>query len=164
MTRDLAWGADQARDEIFRIDRYEGIRVHDWDAFEDPFRLTVDAYWKYQGEKERKLYADRRVRAEQRPTRRERRALRQCAQALHPGRDAARILRAPRLRAPGASVRRRGVAPACLFQSVDEIRHFQTETHSISHFNKYFNGMHHAPHWFDRVVPVRALSRTSRMR
>ena len=24
---------------------------------EDPFRLTMDAYWKYQAEKERKLYA-----------------------------------------------------------------------------------------------------------
>src|SRR3546814_7402950 len=28
-----------------------------WDAWEDPFRLTMDAYWKYQAEKERKLYA-----------------------------------------------------------------------------------------------------------
>ena len=36
---------------------YEGIKIHDWDKFEDPFRMTMDAYWKYQAEKERKLYA-----------------------------------------------------------------------------------------------------------
>ena len=37
--------------------QYEGIKIHDWDKWEDPFRLTMDAYWKYQAEKERKLYA-----------------------------------------------------------------------------------------------------------
>jgi phenol/toluene 2-monooxygenase (NADH) P3/A3 len=36
-----------------RTTRYEGIKIHDWDKWEDPFRLTMDAYWKYQGEKER---------------------------------------------------------------------------------------------------------------
>lgn len=33
------------------------LKIHDWDKWEDPFRLTMDAYWKYQAEKERKLYA-----------------------------------------------------------------------------------------------------------
>ena len=41
----------------FSRDQYEGIKIHDWEKWEDPFRLTMDAYWKYQGEKERKLYA-----------------------------------------------------------------------------------------------------------
>jgi phenol hydroxylase P3 protein len=40
---------------------------------------------------------------------------------------------------------------AAQMQSIDELRHYQTETHAISHYNKYFNGMHHSNHWFDRV-------------
>ncbi len=36
-------------------------------------------------------------------------------------------------------------------QSIDELRHYQTETHALSHYNKYFNGMHQSHHWFDRV-------------
>jgi phenol hydroxylase P3 protein len=44
-------------DEVFPLAEFEGIKIHDWDKWEDPFRLTMDAYWKYQGEKERKLYA-----------------------------------------------------------------------------------------------------------
>ncbi|MBM3338149.1 MAG: phenol 2-monooxygenase, partial [Betaproteobacteria bacterium] len=58
MTRDLHWDTTyQPMDKVFPYDRYEGIIVHDWDKWEDPFRLTMEAYWKYQGEKERKLYA-----------------------------------------------------------------------------------------------------------
>ncbi|MFO7685250.1 MAG: hypothetical protein R6V60_04085, partial [Desulfobacterales bacterium] len=34
-----------------------GIKIHNWDDWVDPFRLTQDAYWKFQAEKERKLYA-----------------------------------------------------------------------------------------------------------
>ena len=39
---------------------------------------------------------------------------------------------------------RRAPAPrfAALMQSIDELRHTQTEIHTISHYNKYFNGMH----------------------
>ena len=37
--------------------RYEGIKIHDWYKWEDPFRLTVDSYSKYQAEKDKKLYA-----------------------------------------------------------------------------------------------------------
>lgn len=58
MTRDLAWDTTyQPMDKVFPYDKYEGIKIHDWDKWEDPFRLTMDAYWKYQGEKEKKLYA-----------------------------------------------------------------------------------------------------------
>ena len=58
MTRDLAWDATyQKEEDIYPQLAYEGIKIHDWDKWEDPFRLTVDAYWKYQAEKERKLYA-----------------------------------------------------------------------------------------------------------
>ena len=58
MTRDLGWETTyQSMDDVFPFDQFEGIKIHDWDKWEDPFRLTMDAYWKYQGEKERKLYA-----------------------------------------------------------------------------------------------------------
>jgi len=58
MTRGLGWEPSyQPRDAVFPYDRYEGIKIHDWDKWVDPFRLTMDAYWKYQGEKDRKLYA-----------------------------------------------------------------------------------------------------------
>ena len=58
LTRGLGWDATyESMDEAFPQDKFEGIKIHDWDKWEDPFRLTMDAYWKYQGEKERKLYA-----------------------------------------------------------------------------------------------------------
>jgi hypothetical protein len=28
-------------------------KITDWSKWEDPFRLTMDAYWKYQAEKEK---------------------------------------------------------------------------------------------------------------
>jgi len=58
LTRGLGWETSyQSMDEVFPYDHYEGIKIHDWDKWQDPFRLTMDAYWKYQGEKEKKLYA-----------------------------------------------------------------------------------------------------------
>ena len=56
MTRDLSWETSyQPMEKVYPYERYEGIKIHDWDKWEDPFRLTMDAYWKYQGEKEKKL-------------------------------------------------------------------------------------------------------------
>jgi len=58
MTRGLGWETTyQPMEKVFPYDKYEGIQIHDWNKWEDPFRLTMDAYWKYQGEKEKKLYA-----------------------------------------------------------------------------------------------------------
>ncbi|MEW8382665.1 MAG: phenol 2-monooxygenase, partial [Candidatus Thiodiazotropha taylori] len=58
MTRGLDWETSyQKMDDVFPYDTFEGIKITDWSKWEDPFRLTMDAYWKYQGEKERKLYA-----------------------------------------------------------------------------------------------------------
>ena len=58
MTRGLGWQTTyQPMERVFPYDKFEGIKIHDWDKWEDPFRLTMDAYWKYQGEKEKKLYA-----------------------------------------------------------------------------------------------------------
>ena len=58
MTRGLDWKPSyQKMEDIYPYIAYEGIKIHDWDKWEDPFRLTMDAYWKYQSEKERKLYS-----------------------------------------------------------------------------------------------------------
>ena len=57
MTR-LGWDTTyQPMDKVFPYDKYEGIKIKDWSGWEDPFRMTMNEYWKYQGEKERKLYA-----------------------------------------------------------------------------------------------------------
>ena len=37
-----------------------------------------------------------------------------------------------------------------MMQSLDHLRHQQIQTHALSHFNKYFNGMHSFPDWFDQ--------------
>jgi phenol hydroxylase P3 protein len=47
MTHDLHWETTyQPMDKVFPHDKYEGIKIHDWDKWQDPFRLTSDAYWK----------------------------------------------------------------------------------------------------------------------
>ena len=40
---------------------------------------------------------------------------------------------------------------ASLCQSLDEIRHIQTEVHTLSNYNKYYDGFHSFPHMHDRV-------------
>ena len=46
-----------------------------------------------------------------------------------------------------------GVGPrvACLMQSLDEIRHAQTQIHALSNYNKYYNGFHENRHMLERV-------------
>lgn len=38
-----------------------------------------------------------------------------------------------------------------MMQAIDEMRHAQTQIHSLSNYNKYYNGFHDAPHMYDRV-------------
>jgi phenol hydroxylase P3 protein len=40
---------------------------------------------------------------------------------------------------------------ASLCQSLDEMRHLQTEVHTLSNYNKYYNGFHSYVHQHDRV-------------
>ena len=153
MTRGLAWETSyQPMDKVFPYDKYEGIKIHDWDKWEDPFRLTMDAYWKYQSEKEKKLYAVIDAFAQNNG---------------HLGVTDARYVNALKIFIQGVTpleyYAHRGFAHAgrqftgagarvaAQLQSIDELRHFQTETHAISHYNKYFNGMHSSNHWFDNV-------------
>ena len=57
-TRGMGWETSyQPMDKVFPYDQFEGIKIKDWDKWEDPFRLMVDSYWKYQAEKEKKLYS-----------------------------------------------------------------------------------------------------------
>lgn len=153
MTRGLGWETTyQPMDKVFPYDKYEGIKIHDWDKWEDPFRLTMDAYWKYQGEKEKKLYA----------------VIEAFAQNNGQlGISDARYVNALKLFIQGVTPLEyyayRGFAHvgrhftgesarvATQMQAIDELRHFQTETHALSHYNKYFNGMHNSHQWFDRV-------------
>ena len=54
MTRGLDWETSyQPMDKVFPQAKFEGIKIHDWDKWEDPFRLTMDSYWKYQAVIER---------------------------------------------------------------------------------------------------------------
>ena len=39
MTRGLGWETSYvSMDEVFPYDKFEGIKIHDWDEWEDPFR------------------------------------------------------------------------------------------------------------------------------
>lgn len=153
LTRGLDWETTyQPMDKVFPFDTFEGIKIHDWDGWEDPFRLTMDAYWKYQAEKERKLYA----------------VIDSFAQNNgHMGITDARYVNAIKILLTGVTsleyaahrgfshVGRhlRGVGPrvACQMQAIDELRHAQTQIHTLSHYNRYFDGFHDWRHMYDRV-------------
>ncbi|MEZ5840137.1 MAG: YHS domain-containing protein [Hyphomicrobiales bacterium] len=153
MTRGLGWDTTfQSMDKVYPFDKFEGIKVHDWDAWEDPFRLTMDAYWKLQAEKERKLYA----------------VIDSFSQNNgHLGISDPRYLNAVKLFIQGVSpleymahrhfahvarnIRGIGPAVAAQMQSLDELRHAQTQIHTISHYNKFFDGIHEWRHMHDRV-------------
>ena len=153
MTRGLAWDTTyQPMDQVFPYDTYEGIKIHDWDKWEDPFRLTMDAYWKYQGEKDRKLYAVIDAFAQNQghlnvTDARYVNALKLFIQGVTPLEYYAHRGFAH----AGRQFTGAGARVAAQMQSIDELRHYQTETHSISHYNKYFNGMHSPGKWFDNV-------------
>ncbi len=153
MTRGLDWTPSyQKMEDIYPYIAYEGIKIHDWDKWEDPFRLTMDAYWKYQAEKERKLYSVLDAYTQNNG---------------HLNVTDARYLNTVKLFLSGISpleyMAHRGFAHAgrqfpgpgprvaCLMQSLDEIRHAQTQVHAVSNYNKYYNGMHDFHHAHDRV-------------
>ncbi|WP_068276768.1 YHS domain-containing protein [Aldersonia kunmingensis] len=153
LTRDLDWDATYVeREKLFPYTDYEGIKVHDWDGWEDPFRLTVDAYYKYQAEKDKRLYA----------------VLDGFAQSQgHLTLADASYLNAIKLFIQGVTPLEyaahrhfaylgrylEGPAPrfAALCQSVDELRHCQTQIHTISNYNKYYGGFHSWTKQKDRV-------------
>ncbi|WEV77418.1 YHS domain-containing protein [Janibacter cremeus] len=153
LTRGLDWEPSYVdKDEMFPHLDYEGIKIHDWAAWEDPFRLTIDAYCKYQAEKDKRLYA----------------VLDGFAQGQgHLSLTDASYLNAMKIFLQGvtpleyaahrhfAYLARHFAGPgprfAALCQSIDEIRHMQTEIHTLSNYNKLYSGMHNWPEHFDRV-------------
>jgi phenol hydroxylase P3 protein len=153
MTRGLGWETTyQPMDKVFPYDKFEGIKIHDWSKWEDPFRLTMDAYWKYQAEKERKLYAIIDAFAQNNG---------------HLGVTDARYINTLKLFLTGVSpleymahrgfahvgrqLRGEGPRVACMMQSLDEIRHAQTQIHAMSNYNRFYNGFHAWHHMHDRV-------------
>jgi len=153
LTRDLDWTPTYVDPKaVFPYTSFEGIKIHDWSKWEDPFRLTVDSYYKYQAEKDKRLYA----------------VLDGFAQSQgHLSLTDARYLNAMKLFIQGvtpleyaahrhfAFLSRFYDGPGPRFaaqcQSVDELRHTQTEVHTLSTYNKYYGGMHNWPEQFDRV-------------
>jgi len=153
LTRHLDWETTyQPMDKVFPYDKFEGIKIKDWDGWEDPFRLTMDTYWKFQAEKERKLYA----------------VIDSFAQNNGQlGLTDARYMNAAKLFLQGVTpleyaahrhfahigrhLRGGGARVAAQMQSIDELRHAQTQVHTLSHYNKYFDGFHDFHHMHDRV-------------
>ena len=153
MTRDLSWEPTYVSEsDMFPHTTFEGIKIHDWAKWEDPFRLTVDAYFKYQAEKDKRLYA----------------VLDGFAQSQgHLSLTDARYLNAMKLFLQGVTSLEytahrhfaylgrelNGAGPrfAALCQSLDEMRHAQTQIHTLSNYNKYYSGLHNSFDQFDRV-------------
>lgn len=152
MTR-LGWEPTyQKKEDVFPYLEMEGLKVHDWEAWEDPFRMTMDSYWKLQAEKDKKLYSilD--------------------AFAQNNGQkniSDARYVNALKLFITGITpleykvvqgfshaaraFKGEGAAIACQMQAIDELRHFQTQIHTMSHYNKYFDGLSEHTTMHDRV-------------
>ncbi|HQQ68806.1 MAG TPA: aromatic/alkene/methane monooxygenase hydroxylase/oxygenase subunit alpha [Alicycliphilus sp.] len=153
LTRDLGWEPSyQSKQALFPYTRYEGIKIHDWDKWEDPFRLTMDAYWKYQAEKERKFYAIIDAHAQNNghlhlTDARYLTALKIFLQAISPGEYAAH----KGFARVGREFEGVGTQVACQMQAIDEIRHAQTQIHAISNYNKYYNGFHNFADMRDRI-------------
>jgi len=153
LTRDLGWEPSyQKKEDVFPLEHFEGIKITDWDKWEDPFRLTMDSYWKHQAEKEKKLYAIFDAFAQNNG---------------HQNISDARYVNALKLFLTGVSpleyqafqgfsrVGRQfsgaGARVACQMQAIDELRHVQTQLHAMSHYNKHFDGLHDFAHMYDRV-------------
>lgn len=153
MTRSLGWDLSYVDEKkAFPQLEYEGIKIHDWDKWEDPFRLTMDSYWKYQAEKERKLYAIIDAFAQNNG---------------HLNLTDAKYLNALKIflsAVPlleynahrgfcrlGRQFKGAGAQIACQMQAIDEIRHCQTQIHSISNYNRFYNGFHDWRYMNDRV-------------
>ena len=153
LTRDLDWEFSyEDRKEAFPYEEFEGIKITDWSKWEDPFRLTMDAYWKYQAEKEKKLYAIYDAFAQNNghlnvSDARYVNALKIFLTAISPAEYAAHNGFAFTGRQLGGI----GARIAAQMQSIDELRHIQTQIHAMSHYNKHFEGFDEFSHMHDRV-------------
>lgn len=153
LTRGMGWETThQPMDKVFPHDKFEGIIIKDWDKWEDPFRLAVDSYWKYQAEKDKKLYAIMDSFAQNNgqlnlSDARYINAMKLFIQGVTPLEYGAHRHYAHL----GRHLRGEGARVACQLQSIDELRHAQTQIHTLSHYNKHFSGLHDPFHMWDRV-------------
>jgi len=153
LTRDLSWEPTyRDKKEIFPLEDFEGIKITDWDKWEDPFRLTMDAYWKYQAEKEKKLYAIFDAFAQNNghlniSDARYLNAIKVFLTGISPLEYSA----AQGFMQTGRQFSGQGARIACQMQAIDELRHAQTQIHAMSHFNKYFDGFNEFMHQHQRV-------------
>lgn len=152
MTR-LGWDPTyQKEEDVFPYLEMEGLKIHDWEAWEDPFKMTMDSYWKLQAEKDKKLYSIIEAFAQNNAQKnisdaRYVNAIKLFFTAVTPLEykvvqgfsHAARAFKGE-----GASI-------ACQMQAIDELRHFQTQVHTMSHYNKYFDGFSEHNTLHDRV-------------
>ncbi len=152
MTR-LGWDTTyQKEEDVYPQLEMEGIKIHDWDAWEDPFRMTMESYWKLQAEKDKKLYSIIDAFAQNNGQTnitdgRYINALKVFITGVTPveyyaHRGFSRVARA---------FKGEGAAVACQMQAIDELRHYQTQMHTMSHYNKFFNGFGHSVSKLDRI-------------
>lgn len=142
LTRDLDWEYsyfDQTK--VYPFEEFEGIKIVDWDKWEDPFKMTMDAYWKYQAEKEKKLYAILDAFSQNNSQLnvsdpKYLNAIKIFLTAISPQEYQAGIGFAH----AGRQLSGVGARVACQMQAIDELRHVQTQIHAMSHYNKHFNG------------------------
>ena len=153
LTRGMGWETSyQKMDDVFPNDTFEGIKIKDWDKWEDPFRLTMDSYWKFQAEKEKKLYAVMDSFAQNNgQTNLEHASYLSAIKLFITGVTPLEYAAHRGFSHLGRHFRGEGARVACQMQAIDELRHAQTQIHTISHYNKHFNGFHDPFHQFDRV-------------
>ncbi len=153
MSHDLHWDTTyQPVDKVYPFARYEGIQIHDWKKWEDPFHMTLDVWWRQQGEKERRLYAVMDAFAQNNgqigvSDARYVNAVKLVLQVFSPLKYTQHRAFAHAARnMPGDAMR-----IATLLQASEELRHSQLEVHAASVYNKYFNGMHDTPRWHEQA-------------
>jgi len=163
LTQDLQWTTSyQPMDKVFPYARYEGIRVHDWSQWQDPFKMTLDVWWRQQCDKERRLYAVLDAFAQNNgqigvSDARYVNAVKLMLQVLSPLKYALhRALAHSARNLPGDAVR-----IATQIQASEQLRHSQQIAHAASVYNKYFNGMHEVPRWYEQawyLAPVKSFA------
>lgn len=144
MTRDLDWEPTYVdRDRIYPYDNLEGIKIHDWSKWADPFRVTFESYVRIQAEKERRYHAIREnfdsLQAQfNLSDARWVEALKIFLAGIAPAEYMAhRLFQYIARYIPGSAIRF-----AALTQAMDEMRHVQNQVLMMSGYNKYFHGLH----------------------
>ncbi len=151
MTGGLQWELSyQTTGRVIGASTSEDLDIRDMNAWQPALRNTVGAYWHSQGEKDKRLYAVTDAFSQNNgqlgiSDARYANALKILLQAFVP----------IEYYAHKSLMRVASESGECswqtdvLQQAIDHLRHSQIEVHALSHFNKYFNGMHNYVECFD---------------